>query len=200
MHFTHLIHVFFSLIYLIIKKVINKVVKCGKKWYIFVFIQNTGVKVKNLIGMYECNADAKGRLMLPSGLKKQMYAELQLGFVVKRSVFNTCLELHPMSGWNSIMDDVNTLNRFVKKNNDFIRMFTSGVRMVEPDSTSRIQIPKDLINFAGIGKKVVLASVGSIVEIWDKEQYERTVNDSSVDFGVLAEQVMGGNDKSVNNE
>jgi len=105
-----------------------------------------------------------------------------------------------MSGWNSIMDEVNTLNRFVKKNNDFIRMFTSGVRMVEPDSTSRIQIPKDLINFAGIGKKVVLASVGSIVEIWDKEQYEHTVNDSSVDFGVLAEQVMGGNDKSVNNE
>lgn len=185
---------------LILRKVINIVVKCGGKWYIFVFYQNLVKKVKNLIGMYECRADAKGRLMLPSNLKKQLAAELQEGFVLKRSVFNTCLELHPMAEWNAIMIDVNKLNRFVKKNNDFIRMFTAGVRMVEADSTARIQIPKDLINFAGIGKQIVLASVGNIVEIWDKEKYENAVNDTSVDFGVLAEEVMGSVNKSAENE
>ena len=163
-------------------------------------IKTNDIKVKNLIGMYECRADAKGRLMLPSSLKKQLAAELQEGFVLKRSVFNTCLELHPMAEWNAIMVDVNKLNRFVKKNNDFIRMFTAGVRMVEADSTARIQIPKDLINFAGIEKQIVLASVGNIVEIWDKEQYENTVNDTSVDFGVLAEEVMGSVNKSPENE
>ena len=47
-----------------------------------------------------------------------------------------------MAEWNGVMADVNKLNRFVKKNNDFIRMFTAGVRMVDADSTSRIQIPK----------------------------------------------------------
>ena len=93
--------------------------------------------------------------MLPSRLKKQLAAELQEGFVLKRSVFNYCLELHTMSEWNGVMADVNKLNRFVKKNNDFIRMFTSGVRMVDADSTFRIQIPKDLINFAGIKKQLV---------------------------------------------
>ena len=98
------------------------------------------------------------------------------------------------------MAEVNKLNRFVKKNNDFIRMFTAGVRMVDADSTARIQIPKDLINFAGIKKQVVLASVGNVVEIWDKEQYENTVNDAAVDFGKLAEEVMGGADKSTDNE
>ena len=156
--------------------------------------------LKNLIGMYECRVDAKGRLMLPSGLKKQLAAELQEGFVLKRSVFNTCLELHIMNEWNGVMAEVNKLNRFVKKNNDFIRMFTAGVRMVDADSTARIQIPKDLINFAGIKKHVVLASVGNVVEIWDKEQYENTVNDAAVDFGKLAEEVMGGADKSTDNE
>lgn len=151
--------------------------------------------MKNLIGMYECRADAKGRLMLPSGLKKQLAAELQEGFVLKRSVFNSCLELHPMAEWETIMADVNKLNRFVKKNNDFIRMFTAGVRMVESDSNSRIQIPKDLINFAGIKKQIVLASVGSIVEIWDKDKYENTVNNPEVDFGLLTEEVMGNSVK-----
>ena len=151
--------------------------------------------MKNLIGMYECKVDTKGRLMLPSGLKKQLAAELQEGFVLKRSVFNSCLELHTMAEWSGVMADVNKLNRFVKKNNDFIRMFTAGVRMVEADSTSRIQIPKDLINFAGIKKQLVLAAVGNVVEIWDKDQYENTVNDASVDFGELAEDVMGGTNK-----
>ena len=162
--------------------------------YLFL-IKTNDIKVKNLIGMYECKVDTKGRLLLPSGLKKQLAAELQEGFVLKRSVFNSCLELHTMAEWNGVMADVNKLNRFVKKNNDFIRMFTSGVRMVDADSTSRIQIPKDLINFAGIKKQLVLAAVGNVVEIWDKEKYENTVNDASVDFGELAEDVMGGTNK-----
>tara|TARA_B100000085_G_C18282313_1_gene406735 strand:+ start:198 stop:650 length:453 start_codon:yes stop_codon:yes gene_type:complete len=150
--------------------------------------------------MYECKIDAKGRLMLPAGLKKQLAAEIQEGFVLKRSVFNSCLELHTMNEWNGLMTEVNKLNRFMKKNNDFIRMFTAGVRMVDADSTSRLQIPKDLINFAGIKKQLVLASVGNIIEIWDKEKYENTVNDSSIDFGSLAEEVMGSNNKSKDNE
>ena len=156
--------------------------------------------MNTLIGMYECKIDAKGRLMLPAGLKKQLAAEIQEGFVLKRSVFNSCLELHTMNEWKGLMTEVNKLNRFMKKNNDFIRMFTAGVRMVDADSTSRLQIPKDLINFAGIKKQLVLASVGNIIEIWDKEKYENTVNDSSIDFGSLAEEVMGSNNKSKDNE
>ncbi len=152
--------------------------------------------MKNLIGMYECRADAKGRLMLPSGLKKQLAAELEEGFVLKRSVFSPCLELHPMAEWNLVMADVNKLNRFVKKNNDFVRRFTAGVRMVAVDSTARIQIPKDLINFAGIEKQIVLASVGNIVELWDKDKYEEAVSDQSIDFGLLAEEVMGDTEKT----
>ena len=149
----------------------------------------------NIIGTYECKADAKGRVMFPSALKKQLQKVLGDGFVIKRSVFNQCLEIHPMQEWNEVVGQVNKLNRFVKKNNDFIRMFTAGVRRVDADSTSRIQIPKDLINFAGIKKQLVLAAVGNVVEIWDKEKYENTVNDASVDFGELAEDVMGGTNK-----
>ncbi len=150
--------------------------------------------------MYECRADAKGRLKIPSGLKNQLITTLNEGFVLKRSVFNKCLELHPLSQWEAVMEDVNKLNRFVKKNNDFIRMFTAGVRMVEPDSTTRIQIPKDLIKFAGIKKEVVLASVGKIVEVWDKDRYEASVNNVEVDFGLLAEEVMGGGSKTIEND
>lgn len=145
----------------------------------------------NLIGTYECKVDAKGRLMMSSAFKKQLSSVLQEGFVIKRSVFQSCLELYPMQEWNLMMTKINKLNRFVKKNNDFIRRFTAGVKMVDVDASGRILIPKDLCQFAGIEKQVVLSSVVNIIEIWDKDKYEKVIDDAVVDFAELAEEVMG---------
>lgn len=139
---------------------------------------------------YECKADAKGRVMLPAMLKKQL-GNFTDGFVIKRSVFQPCLELYPMAEWNLVMNKINQLNRFVKKNNDFIRLFTNGVRMVEVDSVGRLLVPKDLALFAKIDKDVVLSSAINIVEVWNKELYEKSVEISSEDFAALAEEVMG---------
>jgi len=96
-----------------------------------------------------------------------------------------------MSEWNAMMAKVNTLNRFVKKNNDFIRRFTAGVKIIELDSFGRLLIPKDLLVFAEINKNVVLSSAVNIVEIWDKEKYEKAIDDATIDFADLAENVMG---------
>jgi MraZ protein len=147
--------------------------------------------VLNLIGTYECKSDAKGRLMFSSAFKKQLSSVLQDGFVVKRAVFQPCLELYPINEWNLMMGKINKLNRFKKKNNDFIRRFTAGVKMVELDATGRILIPKDLFEFAGIKKQVVMSSSVNIIEIWDKDKYEKAIEDASDDFADLAEEVMG---------
>ena len=147
----------------------------------------------NILGTYECKADSKGRIMLPAPLKKQIAAVISDGFVVKRSVFNKCLEIHPMSEWNKIVNQVNQLNRFVKKNNDFIRSYMSGLKIVNLDSSSRILIPKDLIVFAGLEKQIVLSSSVNIIEVWDKKEYEISVSKSLKSFGDLAEEVMGDN-------
>jgi len=151
--------------------------------------------VVNLIGTYECRADAKGRVMFSSAFKKQLSSVLQEGFVIKRAVFQPCLELYPMQEWNLMMGKVNKLNRFKKKNNDFIRRFTAGVKMVELDVTGRIQIPKDLCDFAGVQKQIVMSSSVNIIEIWDKDKYEKAINDAALDFADLAEEVMGNTDE-----
>lgn len=137
--------------------------------------------------------------MIPAALKKQLSAALQDGFVLKRAVFQPCLELYPMSEWNALMAKVNKLNRFKKKNNDFIRRFTAGVKVVEVDSAGRLLIPKDLMSFSGITKEVVLASAVNIIEIWDKDKYEQAIDDAASDFGELAEDVMGqdGDDNGI---
>jgi len=95
-----------------------------------------------------------------------------------------------MDEWDLLMQKINKLNRFNKKNNDFIRRFTAGVKVIEPDQAGRLLIPKDLISFSGIDKELVLSSAINIIEIWDKERYEAAINDAAGDFADLAEEVM----------
>jgi len=147
--------------------------------------------LNTIVGTYECKVDAKGRVLLPAPLKKQLALSLQDGFVLKRSVFQPCLELYPMAEWDKMMLKVNKLNRFVKKNNDFIRRFTAGVKVVEIDSLGRLLVPKDLVVFASIAKDIVFSSAVNIVEIWDKDLYEKSISGEDVDFADLAEDVMG---------
>jgi MraZ protein len=150
--------------------------------------------VNTLIGTYECKVDAKGRLMLPVAFKKQLASVTEKGFVLKRAVFQPCLELYPMQEWESMMQNVNKLNRFKKKNNDFIRRFTAGVKSIDLDVSGRLLIPKDLVGFAGITKEIVVTSAVNIIEIWDKDKYEKAIDDAANDFADLAEDVMGQDD------
>ena len=151
----------------------------------------------SFIGTYDCKADSKGRVMLPVALKNQMAPVINEGFVVKRSVFQPCLELYPMAEWNLLMQKMNKKNRFKKKNNDFIRRFSAGVKVVEIDVTGRLLIPKNLVDVAGIAKEVVLSSAINIVEIWDKDNYEKVLEETAEDFASLAEEVMGDDDDDV---
>ncbi|MHC5353443.1 division/cell wall cluster transcriptional repressor MraZ [Myroides sp. LJL115] len=145
--------------------------------------------MKVLIGTYECKIDAKGRILLPSSLKKQL-SDIQDGFVLKRSVFESCLEFWPMAKWNAMMEKLNKLNPFDKKNDQFLRRFMAGVKYIEFDEAGRFLISKDLIEFAGLSKEVVFSSKVDILEIWDKQSYERNIMDEDLDFQELAQEVM----------
>jgi MraZ protein len=144
-----------------------------------------------LIGTYECKVDAKGRILFPVAFKNQLSELIDKGFVIKRGVFGKCLELHPMPEFmrkSSTFDDVNL---FIEENNDFIRKFMDRADIIELDSSGRLLIPKQLIKYGGISKEVVLASVLTKIEIWDKDRYEKAVTYDPNEFARLAEKVMG---------
>ena len=175
------------------------VVKCGKKMHTFAINDFNYFDLTNFIGTYECKIDAKGRVLVPGSLKKQL-PSLESGFVLKRSVFDKCIELWPKAEWDVMMSEMNKLNRFDVKANEFIRRFMAGVKMVDIDDAGRLLISKDLIDFAGITKDLVLTSKINIVEIWDKELYEKSISLDDMDFASLAQEVMGnlkGNENGV---
>ena len=147
--------------------------------------------MNHFIGTYECKIDVKGRILIPSALKKQITISSKNGFVIKRGLFNNCLDLYPFDQWKFVMNKIDQLNRFNKKNIDFIRRFTAGVKMVDIDTNGRLLIPKDLIKHACIRKDIVLSAAVNILEIWDKNLYEEIIDEAKVDFSSLAEEVMG---------
>ncbi|MBQ0117438.1 MAG: division/cell wall cluster transcriptional repressor MraZ [Flavobacterium sp.] len=144
----------------------------------------------NLVGTYECKIDAKGRISVPSGLKKQFPA-LETGFVLKRSVFEKCVELYPNSEWEKLTAKLAKLNQFVKKNQLFVRKFLAGSKQIEIDDAGRMLLSKDLLDYAQITKDVVLSANVGKIEIWDKDLYEQSIAISDDDFSELAEDVMG---------
>jgi MraZ protein len=144
-----------------------------------------------MIGVHECKVDNKGRILLPTALKNQLEPIISAGFIIKRSIFQQCLEIFPRVEWDEAMKGIDKLSRYTKKNTDFIRVFMAGVKEVELDSSGRMLIPRDLAVFASITKDVVLASAVNIIEVWDKDKYEDKIAEDQVNFSELAEEVMG---------
>ncbi len=144
----------------------------------------------NLLGEYELRLDAKGRLMLPAGLRKQLAGEVEKGFVVNRDVFKSCLVLYPMVEWEQTQSMMRRLNRFVEKNLEFIRRFMNGATQMDLDASGRLLLPKSLTDHASIKSDVVMIGMVDRVEIWSKEKHSKMLRES-VDLTALAEDVMG---------
>ena len=144
------------------------------------------------IGEFECTIDAKSRMMVPAGLMKQFPKKLSKVFVINRSVFQKCLVLHPMDAWGETMKELNKLNRFIKKNDEFIRHYVNGGVKVELDGANRMLIPKQLAEFAKIKSDIVLTASLDKIEIWSAKLYNDVMKNYDADaFAMLAEEVMG---------
>ncbi|MCX6241402.1 MAG: division/cell wall cluster transcriptional repressor MraZ [Bacteroidetes bacterium] len=151
--------------------------------------------VTNLIGEFECRLDDKSRVILPSGLKKQISQEAQDRFVINRG-FENCLVLYPMNEWKSISEEINRLNLYNRKNRDFARYFYRGATELTLDNASRLLLPKSLLSYAGIVRDVVLFAFSNRIEVWARDRYEKLMTDEPEDFSILAEDVMGKQEKS----
>ncbi|MET1057392.1 MAG: division/cell wall cluster transcriptional repressor MraZ [Pedobacter sp.] len=143
-----------------------------------------------LLGEFDCKLDAKGRMMVPSGLKKQLPNVDQEGLVVNRG-FEKHLVIYPRKVWEDIVAELSKLNQFEAKTREFIRFFTRGATELTLDSAGRVNLPKSLLEYAGIDSEVVLACQFNKIELWSKSAYDNFMDSEPEDFAKLAEEVMG---------
>ncbi|RZK48311.1 MAG: division/cell wall cluster transcriptional repressor MraZ [Pedobacter sp.] len=144
-----------------------------------------------LLGEFDCKLDAKGRLMVPASLKKQLPNVENEGLVINRG-FEKHLVIYPKSVWEGIVADLSKLNPYEKKTREFIRFFTRGASELSLDASGRVLLPKSLLEFAGIQGDVVLACQFDKIEVWSKAAYDELLDNEPENFANLAEEVMGG--------
>jgi len=144
------------------------------------------------IGDYTCKVDVKGRIILPMAFKKQMPADAQDHFVVRKDIFENCLVLYAIDDWNRQLEKIRKkINPYNHEHNMFLRNFFKGTAELTLDNNNRMLIPKRLMELIGAERDVVLAGQDGRIEIWTASVYE-TIGMPSEDFANLAEKLMGG--------
>lgn len=147
--------------------------------------------MSTITGDYRCKIDAKGRLILPAQLLRQ-FSDGSNAVVLKRSVYEPCLELYPKNVWDEKMKALNGINTHERENLDFIRLFFSGAHTLEIDSSNRILIPKVLQEYAKLDKDIVLKSLGGFMEMWNPDNETQKIQQLTPDeIAALASRVMG---------
>ncbi|MBD1387643.1 division/cell wall cluster transcriptional repressor MraZ [Mucilaginibacter rigui] len=142
-----------------------------------------------LTGEFNCKLDAKGRMMIPSDLKKQLPEAEKEGLVINRGLENY-LVIYTKREWDKKLDELSKLNEYDRKAIQFVRYFTAGATSLQPDGTGRVNLPKNLLDYAGITNEVVLTCMLNKVEVWDKKAHEKMISNEPENFAALAEEVM----------
>lgn len=150
--------------------------------------------MKPLIGEFDCKLDAKGRFLMPAGLRRQLPEDQQSDFVVNRGL-DKCLVLYPIQVWEAELERIQSKNQFVSKNRAFTRMFLNGATPLSLDSSDRALLPKRLMEHADLSKDIVLIAQIDKIEIWDSAAYQTWLESPGFDFEQLAEEVMGDQDE-----
>jgi len=155
--------------------------------------------MSHFLGEFDCKLDTKGRMMIPSGLKKQLPEADKEGLVINRG-FEKHLVIYTRKEWDKIVDDLSKLNQYEKRTREFIRYFTRGASELSLDASGRVLLPKALLEYAGISADVVLACQFNKIEVWAQDAYDAQMDNEPENFANLAEEVMGNAGRRVGDE
>ena len=155
-------------------------------------------------GEYDCKVDSKGRVRLPSGLTDQVMRQIggegTMQFIINRGL-GDYLAFHPRSVFEAKAKELESLNEFDETTREFVRQFFRGATLVEVDSSDRILIKKNLLDYAGITKELIIVAVMDGYEVWSKQKYDDSVNNFTPDqIKALSQQVLGNKNKPSEND
>ena len=143
------------------------------------------------IGSFKYSIDTKGRISIPAKLRKFVDPKSNDAFVMTRGT-TKCIDVYPMNFWEELVQSkLNQLNSFEPQEAMFLRMFLQQAAEDKLDSQSRLLIPKNLIDYAEIGKEVLILGAIKKIEIWNPHNYEEYLRTSELSYEEIAKQVMG---------
>ncbi len=129
-----------------------------------------------LIGSYQHNIDAKGRVIMPAKFREELGEVFYATKGTDSSIMVMSKEL-----WEELGQRICSLPSAQTK--DLQRFLFSSAAELIPDKQGRVLIPQMLRDYASLKKDVVIIGTGSRVEIWDADkwnEYNEAVSENQV--------------------
>ena len=111
--------------------------------------------------------DGKGRITVPARWRELLMANVNGQLVITKHKAG-CLSMFPLPVWEKFETELLALPQGQDK---WRRFFQGNAAEVEIDSASRVLIPPDLRNWAGLKDEVKFMGMGSHFELWDLTKY-----------------------------
>ena len=142
------------------------------------------------IGKYTSKVDDRGRLVFPAPFKGAVPPGSDLRFVIKKSLYDNCLEMWSYAEWERESEKIREgLDFFNPEHVTFWRQYMRDCDIVEPDARlGRISISRYLLDAIGVDREVVFFGINFKIEIWAKENFEAS-EISKEDFVAIAKSL-----------
>ena len=121
-----------------------------------------------MIGKYPAKLDDKNRLFVPAKLR----AELGEDFFVTLGVNcgRRCLTVYTASDWQQLSDNFSQLP--ISQRAGATSMIFMNANQCTPDKQFRFSLTQFLLDYAGIGKEVMIVGRAGQAEIWAADEFE----------------------------
>ncbi|MFC2134515.1 division/cell wall cluster transcriptional repressor MraZ [Bacteroidota bacterium] len=147
------------------------------------------------LGSFSYSIDVKGRISIPAKFRKYINLEANNNFIMTRGIVQ-CIDVYPQEYWqDEVYSRISKLDDFDLEESNFKRRLLELAAEDHLDSQSRLLIPKNLIEFAGIEKDVIILGQTKKIEIWDPKVYEDHKTQDKTPFSQIAKQVMHSKSK-----
>jgi len=119
-------------------------------------------------GASELSMDAKGRVAIPARYREEILTRSGGNLVLTvNNMRERCLWLFTLDEWEKAEQKLVELSSFNKETQYLKRLLIGYASDCEMDSSGRLRVAAPLIEFANLGKHVVLIGQGNKFELWD---------------------------------
>ena len=120
-----------------------------------------------MIGKFSAKLDDKNRLFVPAKLR----AELGEDFYVTLGVNcgHRCLTVYTAAEWQTLSDNFNNLS--ISKRAGATSLIFMNAVQCNPDKQFRFGLTQFLLDYAGIGRDVMIVGRAGQAEIWDASEF-----------------------------
>lgn len=135
-------------------------------------------------GRKRYKVDSKGRIPFPSEWFGSMNLRFDGSIIIARgfSPDEKFLELFSPAKWKEKMSSINDVFPEGKLKNSFIRWYVSTAETVSLDNQSRLRVPSELIEYAGLEKDAVYLGALNSVQLWSGKLLDETSDLKEEDF------------------